>query len=273
MALSDRSKRQSFLGADSDGVFKESIVGIVGLCGGGSHIAQQLAHVGVGRFRLFDHDHVDDSNLNRMIGSTPADAENKRLKTDVILEMILRIQPAAAIEYFSQKWQEQHAKIRECTAVFGCVDSFLERERLEAYCRRYLIPYFDVGMDIHEIRPGQYSISGQAIASIPDCSCMRCMGFITEKRLAEEAQRYGNAGDRPQVVWPNGVLASTVVGMFVGVVTPWRNPQEFVPFVEYDGNRHLLRPSNVLGMLRDRQCPHFAGENNVGDALWRNCLH
>ena len=36
---------------------------------------------------------------------------------------------------------------------------------------------------------------------------MRCMAIVTEEYLKEEAGRYGDAGPRPQVVWPNGVLA------------------------------------------------------------------
>lgn len=34
-------------------------------------------------------------------------------------------------------------------------------------------------------------------------------------RLELEAQTYHAAGARPQVVWPNGVLASTAVGLVI----------------------------------------------------------
>ena len=44
--MSERFSSQSFLGAEAGHVFESAIVGIVGLGGGGSHIAQQLAHVG-----------------------------------------------------------------------------------------------------------------------------------------------------------------------------------------------------------------------------------
>lgn len=45
---------------------------------------------------------------------------------------------------------------------------------------------------------------------------MTCIGFLIEEKLAAEAARHGNAGGRPQVVRPNGVLVSTAVG-FAGV--------------------------------------------------------
>lgn len=52
-------------------------------------------------------------------------------------------------------------------------------------------------------------MSGQVIASIPGLPCMKCYGFLNESVFAEEAMRYGAAGVRPQVIWPNAVLAST----------------------------------------------------------------
>jgi hypothetical protein len=39
------------------------------------------------------------------------------------------------------------------------------------------------------------------------------MGLLTDEKLGGEAARYGNAGSRPQVVWPNGVLAPRPSGL------------------------------------------------------------
>ena len=73
--MSDQYSRQSFLGEQSEEVFRTTKAGIVGLGGGGSHIAQQLAHIGIGDFALFDPDHIERPNLNRTVGATSADAE------------------------------------------------------------------------------------------------------------------------------------------------------------------------------------------------------
>ncbi|HEV8329193.1 MAG TPA: ThiF family adenylyltransferase [Nitrospiraceae bacterium] len=265
--VSTRSQRQSFLGPDSEKVLSSGVVVIVGLCGGGSHIAQLLAHIGVDNYKIVDPDFVDDPNLNRMVGSTPNDAIEKRPKVEVIRDLILRIRPAANIEMFATKWQENHLPLRSCTAVFGCVDSFASRNELEAYCRRFLIPYIDIGMDVHELASGRYMISGQVIASIPGQPCMKCMGVLTEERISQEAQRYGDAGDRPQVIWPNGVLASTAVGMFVSLLTPWDKQSELVPFIEYDGNSPTLKPSSVIAIL-DKECKHYPIPKGLGDPMW-----
>jgi hypothetical protein len=242
-------------------------VAIIGLCGGGSHIGQQLAHVGFRNFRLFDPDYVEESNLNRMVGSRPADAIEQRMKTNVIRDLILEIEPGANVELFPEPWQAQHLALRDCTIVFGCLDSFSSRDELEAYCRRFLLPYIDIGMDVYQLGERDFSISGQVIASLPGTPCMRCMGFITDERIAREAERYGAAGSRPQVIWPNGVLASTAVGIALSLLTPWRNPFKLVPFLEYDGNRHGLRPSNVLSALAEHECRHYV-PSEVGDPFW-----
>src|SRR5205814_6941030 len=46
-------------------------VGVVGTGGGGAHVVQQLAYLGVGAFVLVDGDRVEVTNLNRLVGALP----------------------------------------------------------------------------------------------------------------------------------------------------------------------------------------------------------
>lgn len=62
--------------------------------------------------------------------------------------------------------------MRRCDLIFGCVDSFAERAELEASCRRYLIPYLDIGMDVHQAGDEPPVMGGQVILSMPDGPCM-----------------------------------------------------------------------------------------------------
>ena len=129
-----------------------------------------------------------------------------------------------------------------CDLVLGCVDSFTERHQLEACCRRHLIPYIDIGMDVHPGGDGPPAMTGQVILSMPGGPCMWCMNFLTEEKLGREANNYGAAGGRPQVVWSNGVLASTAVGLAVEVLTNWtRSPRNAV-FLSYRGNEGTINP-------------------------------
>ncbi len=261
--------RQSFLGVDSDKVLARTRVAIIGLCGGGSHIAQQLAHIGVGEFVLCDPDFVEESNLNRMVGAGFADAAAAHNKVEVIARVILTVNPRANIVNCVGPWQSSAILLRSTTTVFGCVDSFTERAQLEAMCRRFMIPYVDLGMDVTKTNCG-HVISGQVILSMPGFPCMRCMGFLTESVLAEEARNYGAAGGKPQVVWPNGVLASTAVGLFMSLILPWQARQQIpCAYVEYDGNAHRVFPSNRLPTISEITCTHFTGgDDDLGDAFF-----
>lgn len=261
------TSRQSFLGISSDQVLADARVGIIGLCGGGSHVAQQLAHIGIGKFVLCDPDIVENSNLNRMVGACRQDVEGRRSKVDVITQRVLAINPAATIRKAAGTWQSSANELRQCLAVFGCVDSFQERAQLETMCRRFLIPYFDIGMDV-TTSSGEYTISGQVILSMPGLPCMRCMGFITDEILASEARRYGSAGGRPQVVWPNGVLASTAVGLFMSTILPWQRRVETPLYLEYDGNAFRVFPSNRLKIVAGTKCQHFSGLDDLGDPFF-----
>lgn len=178
--------------------------------------------------------------------------------------MIYELQPKASVRGFACKWQKQPELLRKCQIVFGCVDSYKGREELEIACRRYLMHYIDIGMDVHgKERP---VIGGQVILSSPGGPCMRCMGFLTDDRLAQEAALYGNAGHRPQVVWPNGVLASTAVGLAVDLITNWTRREISHAYLVYDGNEATMQESVTLRNRSIGACPHFSDED-VGDPV------
>lgn len=198
--MKERLKRQGFLGPQSDQILGDCVLAVVGLGGGGSHIAQQSAHLGVSNFLLFDPDKVEESNLNRLIGATAQDVIEETLKTGVTSRLIKGINPNATVQCVNGKWQEHHALLRGCDIVSGCLDSYRDRYELEVVARRYLVPYLDIGMDVHEAGDG-FCVSGQVILSMPGDLCMRCLGFLREDLLAREAENYGAAGGRPQVVW------------------------------------------------------------------------
>jgi len=265
--MRERYKRQSFLGSDSDTVFANCIAGLVGLGGGGSHLAQQLAHLGLGNFLLIDPDGVEESNLNRLIGATAKDVARRSRKTFVARRLIRGINPLANIASANKKWQECHQLLRGCDVIFGCVDTYRDRYELEITARRYLIPYIDIGMDVHSVGD-QFSISGQVILSMPSGLCMRCLGFLRDDLLAKEAENYGAAGNRPQVVWANGALASAAVGMFTQLLTPWHPGGVSTPYLEYDGNTQTIVSSNRFECVKERQCPHFLGPHDLGDPFW-----
>jgi len=259
-------KRQSFLGKDSENVLGRTRTALVGLGGGGSHVAQQLAHIGVGCFLPIDPDCMEDTNLNRLVGGTMEDVELGTPKVDIAERVIKAVNPAAEVIKHQANWTEVTAELRDVDVIFACVDSIRCRNELEAFARRFLIPLIDIGMDVHELN-GEYSISGQAMLSMPGKPCMRCMSLITDEALAKEAARYGAAGEKPQVVWPNGILASIAVGFFMRLLTPWETHKATPLLLEYDGDLQTVSPSNKLAYLPG-SCKHFDSLHELGDPFW-----
>ena len=220
-------------------------------------VAQQLVHVGIANYILIDPDSSMDVNLNRLIGSTEDDVNNNILKVDVAVRQIKGIYSGANIEAFADKWQNRLTELKACDIIFGCIDGFIQRRDIEALLRRYLIPYIDIGMDVHCVGNEPPRIAGQIILSMPGHACMRCIGFLTEKNLEKEGARYGDAGENPQVVWCNGVLASTAVGIAIDLLTDWSKSLRRTVFLSYDGNTNTLNPDNRLKFRNLNECPHY----------------
>jgi hypothetical protein len=266
--INTRFSRQSFLGSNAQSAIEKCTVGIVGLCGGGGHIVQQLAHLGILHFVLYDGDNADESNLNRLVLATEADAMAGESKFELAQRRILAIRPNATVMGCARRWQDNAGALRGCDFVFGNVDRFSERQQLEAFCRRYLMPLIDIGMDVHQAGDEPPRMGGQVILSMPGHPCMFCMGFLNDEKLAREASQYGAAGGRPQVVWPNGVLASTAVGIGIALVTDWDQSIRGAVYLMYDGNRSTISPHPRMQYLAITDCPHYPIDQ-VGEPVFR----
>lgn len=262
----DRFDRQSFLGPHSDAIFARLRLGIVGLGGGGSHIAQQLAHLGIKRFVLCDHDRISETNLNRTVGATEVDVRRKNWKTGIAERTIRALHGDAEVVRVG-RWEVGIEHLMQCDIIVGCVDTFGARRDLEAFSRRHLIPYVDIGMDVQQLGEQQYEIIGQVILSMPGKPCMHCMNFLTDEILAEEARRYGAAGERPQVVWSNGVLCSAAVGIIADLATGWSRGGRDCIYLNFRGSDLSLRDDPRLQYLSG-PCPHYPLVE-AGDPSWK----
>lgn len=249
--------RQSFLGAESSKRLNQARIGLVGLGGGNSHVAQQLAHLGIGRFVLIDDDEISLTNLNRLIGGQWWHVLRRMAKTAIIKRMILGINPTAQVAIYRTKWQPVGDALKVCDVVVGGLDSVRAKDELDAFCRRFLIPYVDQGMDVHKLPPvSGHLVAGQVALSMSGGPCLRCLGIVTDAALETEARAYGAADGRPQVVWPNGVLASSAVGLVVQLLTPWSPQERTGSCIVYDGNAGTLVQSDRFRRWLG-PCPHY----------------
>ena len=219
-------------------------------------------------FVLFDADHGDESNLNRTMTLVESDIAAGTLKVEAAKRRILEINPRANVEVYPCRWQDRPKALQTCDIVFGCVDSFTERQQLEACCRRYLIPYIDIGMDVHPGGDGPPGMSGQVILSMPGALLHVLHGFLDRGKARQRGTNYGAAGGRPQVVWSNGVLASTAIGVAVDLLTDWTRSLRGPVYLSYRGNDGTLTPHVRLNHFPEGPCPHYPPDQ-VGDPVFK----
>ena len=231
---------------------------------------QQIAHVGFRNVFVADPDIVEESNLNRLVGATAEDVARATPKASVASRTMRGILPKGNYRAERHEWERHTVDLRSVDVVVGCVDSLGQRAALETFCRRFLIPYIDIGMDV--ARSGDaFKIYGQIALSMPGRPCLRCMGIIDDATISaeERARQYGDAGSKPQVVWPNGVLASTAVGLLVQLFAPWSGQAVDSEHLEYDGNCGTIRRAPRMDAIISHGlvCDHF-NPADVGDPLF-----
>lgn len=261
--VDDFHSRQSFLGDGLPEVLKNVRIGIVGVSGGGSHVVQQLAHVGFQNYVLFDPDCIELVNLHRHVGACRQDVDAHRAKVEIARRVVRSIWPDASVQAIQSKWQAAVQQLRSVDLLFGCLDGVRARSDLEATARRYLIPLIDIGLGM----VGEEKLlTGQVALSMPGEVCLRCMGLLTERDLAREAQHSGNYpgfGPAAQVVWANGVLASTAVGVALDLLTGWNKLSPPHARLQYVGNSCLVDAYP----FKSTECEHHS-HDEVGDPSW-----
>jgi hypothetical protein len=261
--VEDRYDRQSFLGTSSQDIIKNARVGIVGLGGGGSHLAQQLAHLGFQDVVLCDPQQIADTNLNRLVGATVRDVQDKSFKTDIAARVFRGLQPKAELDDRRLGWEAKVSALRRCDLIFGAIDGFAARRDLEVFCRTHMIPLIDIGMKVLRPENEAPEIRGQVILSMPGEICMHCLQFLTAANLAEDVQRY-DKDPQPQVVWPNGILASSAIGYAIGLLTGWSGASVPPYRMDYRGSQLTMAPSHMAAALKGHACAHFP-TSNCGD--------
>jgi molybdopterin/thiamine biosynthesis adenylyltransferase len=149
MVDSRYSRNEALFGAEGQEKIAATKVAIIGVGGLGSHVAQQLAYLGVERQTPVDFDIVTSSSMNRLVGAVDTDVAAKTKKVIVAKRMIEAINPSATVEPADVKIDTPvaEAAIAGADVVFGCLDRDLPRLKLTELCSRYAKPLFDLASD------------------------------------------------------------------------------------------------------------------------------
>lgn len=244
------NRQIQFFGLKGQEILHQLHVTIVGVGGTGSHIAQQLAFLGVGTIAIVDDDTLEKTNKNRLIGVQSSD-EIGTPKVDIVERNIKNISPTTTVIKVPQPLisNEGFEAIKTSLFAFGCVDNDGARLVQNELCVAYEIPFIDVASDIINDN-GEYG--GHIISVIDNQSCLYCLGQIdpqeANRHLLNPAARkdweaiygvdkklLGEGG--PSVVSINGIVSSLAVTEFMLHVTKIR---EVKRFLQYKGSRGIV---------------------------------
>lgn len=252
--MSDRySRNEGLFGAAGQARIAQSSVAIVGLGGLGSHLAQQLAYLGVSQFGLIDFDIVTNSSLNRLVGAIDADVGAKIRKVAVAERLIWAVSPGAAVRCVDGPVDHPDAAavVTAADVVFGCLDRELPRLQLTELCSRHARPYFDLASDTNT--EGRDPWYGGRVVFCNGSGCLLCLGLLDQEEIRREAMTPDQAaaderiyGIRrtelgatgPSVISINATVASLAVTEFMAYVTGLRPP---ISHLIYRADQQTLR--------------------------------
>lgn len=223
-------RQRMAIGAEGQALLSAMSVAIVGLGGLGSHVVQQLLHLGVGHLVAVDPDRIEPSNLSRVVGARSSDARDGAAKIAIVRRLADELRVSTRLTLIEGDVREPAAvaELLEADFVFGCTDTQLSRLLLNALAHQYYLPMLDLGV---ELQLGG-SMGGRVSAIGPDGGCLWCWGILSpdglrvEQLPAELRAEYVGRGyvtdmnvEQPAVVSINGVIASLGVTEMLRRVT------------------------------------------------------
>lgn len=265
------SRQIEFFGEEGQKKLLLNHVVIVGTGGAGSHVAQQLAFLGVGAITLIDGDPLEETNLNRLIGVKAGDPLGMP-KVDIAERNILSINTDIQVAKIQDSFitESGFRALRQANIVFGCVDNDGARLVLNEFCLAYELPYIDIATDI---MPDGLEYGGRVVTVFNNKGCLYCWSEIDEEDAGKDLENpeakkdrdaiYGVMKDElgetgPSVVSINGIVASLAVTEFMLHSTRKRMAQ---PFLNYTGSRGIVNGRNKL----DDDCYYCNAVRGQGD--------
>jgi molybdopterin-synthase adenylyltransferase len=257
------TSRMTFLGAGAARLHR-AVVTAIGGGGGGSHIAQQLAHLAVGIVAIVEPDRIETSNVNRL--PTCGYGDVGRYKAHVLAERLQGLGGVVVAVTNRAESREGRAWIERSDLVIGTVDSIRARSNIESICRRALVPYIDIGLGIDVADDGSIrSIGGQVVTSLPGGACLRCVEVITDFGIIADREEYAVGVPDQQVISMNGLLASQAINNALALLTNYATPYAVPTIIRFDGLLYRMQPDAEEA---EEGCSHYT----VRSAGWSTVL-
>jgi hypothetical protein len=203
-------------------------VGIVGLGGTGSLVAEQLAYLGVRSFVMLDPDSVEESNTNRVIGSAGRIGVPKVRVAAEVMRSVRSDIAVEAIEGVVHRALDGRPLLGT-DFIFCCTDSHGSRAVVNQLAYQYVIPTIDLGIRLDASADRLERVTGRVQMLAPGIACLLCQDLLdseevrrdllSDEERARDSYIVGAHQPQPAVITFNGVVASLATTMFLAAVT------------------------------------------------------
>ncbi|HOE91748.1 MAG TPA: tRNA threonylcarbamoyladenosine dehydratase [Candidatus Cloacimonadota bacterium] len=168
---------------------KEAKVAVIGLGGVGSYAVEALVRAGIGSFLIIDFDRISESNINRQLIALHSTVG--KLKTDIIKERMLDINPYVQVEvlneFFAKENRLEH--LGKVDYILDAIDSIGPKMGMIKDLLEIDLPFISVLGAGNRLDPTKIEIN--SIWESKHCPLA--------KRLKKLLRRYGVTKDFPVV--------------------------------------------------------------------------
>lgn len=174
-------------GPDMQSALSKLHIGIVGAGGTGSSVSEQLIRLGAGRLTVVDGGKLEDSNVTRVYGSRLTDVGSD--KPGIIARLAEEIGFGTFVRTIVKdcSFLSTMQALKECDIIFGCTDDQWGRSLLSRLAGYYLIPVFDMGVQITAKEDRISTIQGRVTTLMPGTACLYCRDRVTPEGVNAES--------------------------------------------------------------------------------------
>lgn len=275
-------RTEQCFGSGTTGLLKKLKIGIAGLSGTGSIVAEQLLRLGVGELVVVDDDIIEERNLNRILNSSYSHVKEKSRKVEAFEKYVQQSGLSTQVTACNSIVSDATAihKLSQCDVLFGCLDSVDGRHHLNLISTYYTIPYFDVGVKlvadgnggideittaVHYVQPGESSLLSRHVYSVDTLSAASLKRENPEEYQSRLQAKYimrANEGS-PAVISVNMVAASIGVMEFLARVHSYRASDTY----DKETFRMDLIDMRVVSEDNSKPCPIFKKKLGWGDTV------
>jgi hypothetical protein len=176
------------LGSNMQGLIESLRIGIVGLGGTGSIIAEQLARIGIKHLTIVDHDEFEPSNWSRLYGSVWKDVIGRKSKVTIVSAHLKKISSQMDISSIKASVMTKRVlmSLAGCDIIFSCLDRHAPRAVLNELSYQCYVPVIDVGVGLIKDKNDVLGGSIRATVIGPGLPCLFCQEIIRPEMITSE---------------------------------------------------------------------------------------